>query len=68
MGRLVRLADCAQRHTYGGLQMLKLSYAESITGSAFTLTFVNSECIEAQSLLSKDVGEKKVTCELLSAA
>ena len=40
--------------------MLKLQ--ESITGGAFTLTFrfhINSNCVEAQSLLSKGVGERK---------
>ena len=48
--------------------MLNLCHQESISGGAFTLTFclhINSK--GAQRLLSKDVGEETVACELLPA-
>ena len=41
-----------------------------VCGGVFTLAFrfcINSNCVGAQSLLSKDFGEEAVTCELLLA-
>ena len=41
-----------------------------VCGCVFTLAFcfcINSDCVVAQSLLSKDFGEEAVTCELLLA-
>ena len=41
----------------------------SITGDTLTFRFcINSDCVGAQSLLSKVVGEETVTCELLPVA
>ena len=42
-----------------------------VCGGAFTLIVclhINSDCVGARSLLSKDVGEEAMTCELLPAA
>ena len=68
-------AALLQKSAYCALQMSLLcstyTYQESITGSAFTLTFhfyINSDRVGAQSLLSMNVGEETAACELLPGA
>ena len=64
------VALCATLTSFSG-RTSWLLFLVPVCGSVFTLTFhfhVNSNCLESQSLLSKEIGEEAVTSELLPVA
>ena len=63
---------CSQVHTaltpFGSVEQVDCFFQAPVCGGAFTLTFhINSDCAGTLRLLSKDIREEVVICELLPA-